>query len=182
MNIKGNKVIIRPKKPSDAENDYRWQTDAGLSALDAVRPSTMSYSEFYREYIKWLRHPYEGRITFGVDTPEGKHIANCVYYNIDEIKRETEIGIMIGNRDYWNKGYGTDIISTLIDYVFSLHKFERVYLKTLEDNFRAQRCFEKCGLTPYGHREQDGYRFLLMDLSFASWQVLKNQSNNLGKN
>ena len=175
MNIKGKKVIIRSKKPSDAENDYRWQTDAELSALDAVIPSTISYREFYREYVVWLRHPYPGRITFGVDTPEGKHIGNCVYYNIDEIAQQTEIGIMIGDRDYWNHGYGEDIITTLIDYVFSLRKFKRVYLKTLEDNFRAQRCFEKCGLTPCGHREQDGYHFLLMDLSFNKWQELKNQ-------
>jgi RimJ/RimL family protein N-acetyltransferase len=178
MNIKGTKVIIRPKKPSDAENDYKWQTDPELSALDAMIPSEMSYYKFFREYVNWLRHPYEGRITFGVDTPEGKHIANCVYYNIDEINRETEIGIMIGDRDYWNKGYGTDIIRALIDYVFGLQKFNRIYLKTLEDNFRAQKCFEKCGLTAYGHREQDGYNFLLMELSFSKWQEIKNQNKN----
>ena len=174
MNIKGNKVIIRPKKPADAENDYRWQTDPELSALDAMAPSTMSYREFYREYINWLRHPYAGRITFGVDTPEGKHIGNCVYYNIDEENQETEIGIMIGNRDYWSKGYGTDTISALIDYIFRNLKFKRVYLKTLEHNFHAQKCFENCGLTACGHREQEGYKFLLMDMSFARWQELRN--------
>jgi RimJ/RimL family protein N-acetyltransferase len=176
MNIKGKKVIIRPKKISDAVNDYRWQTDPELSALDAMSPTTMSYREFYREYIDWLRHPYEGRITFGVDTPEGKHIGNCVYYNIDELNAETEIGIMIGDRDYWDKGYGTDIIGSLIDYVFSLHKFNRVYLKTLEHNSRAQKCFENCGLTACGHREQDGYHFLLMDLDYDKWQASKNQT------
>ena len=83
MNIKGKKVIIRPKTITDAGNDYRWQTDPELSALDAMIPTTMSYREFYREYVDWLRHPYAGRITFGVDTPDGKHIGNCVYYNID---------------------------------------------------------------------------------------------------
>jgi RimJ/RimL family protein N-acetyltransferase len=81
---------------------------------------------------------------------------------------------MIGDRDYWNKGYGADTISTLIDYVFSLRKFRRIYLKTLEDNFRAHKCFEKCGLTPCGHREQDGYRFLLMEISFTKWQEMRN--------
>ena len=177
MNIKGRKIIIRPKKRADAENDYRWQTDAELSALDAMIPSTMSYHEFYREYLKWLKHPYYGRITFGVDTPEGKHIGNCVYYNIDEVKNETEIGIMIGDRDYWNKGYGTDTISTLIDYIFHKTKFKRVYLKTLEDNSRAQRCFEKCGLISCGYKEQDGYKFLLMDLSLERWRDLRNQNN-----
>jgi RimJ/RimL family protein N-acetyltransferase len=44
----------------------------------------------------------------------------------------------------------------------------------LEDNFRAHKCFEKCGLTPCGHREQDGYRFLLMEISFTKWQEMRN--------
>ena len=76
MNIKGKKIIIRPKIIADAANDFRWQTDPELSALDAMIPTTMSYREFYREYVDWLRHPYAGRITFGVDTPDGKHIGN----------------------------------------------------------------------------------------------------------
>ncbi len=173
MNIKGNKVIIRPKKPSDAENDYRWQTDPELSALDAMPPSTMSFREFYREYINLLKHPYSNRIIFGVDTTDGKHIGNCVYYNIDEVNHETEIGIMIGNRGYWSKGYGIDTISTLIDYIFRNPKFKRVYLKTLETNLHAQRCFQKCGLIPCGHKEQEGYQFLLMDMSYSRWQELR---------
>jgi RimJ/RimL family protein N-acetyltransferase len=175
MNIKGKMIVIRPKTLADAEHDYKWTVDPELSALDAMIPSEMSYREFCREYQNWLKHPYEGRVTFGVDTPEGKHIANCVYYNIDDINRETEIGIMIGDRDYWNKGYGADIISTLIDYIFTTLKFKRVYLKTLEDNFRAQKCFENCGLTVFGHREMDGYQFLLMDLYYAQWQEMKKQ-------
>jgi len=175
MNIKGTKVIIRPKKLADAENDYRWQTDPELSALDAMTPSTMSYQDFYREYLNWLRHPYYGRVTFGVDNFEGKHIGNCVYYNIDEVKKETEIGIMIGDRNYWSKGYGTDTINKLNDFIFRHLKFKRVYLKTLETNYHAQRCFEKCGLTSCGHKEQDGYKFLLMDLSLDIWQELRSK-------
>ncbi|MDD5289239.1 MAG: GNAT family N-acetyltransferase [Dehalococcoidales bacterium] len=175
MKIKGEKVILRPKKPSDAENDYRWQTDTELSALDAMPPMTMSFQEFYREYISILKHPYEKRVTFAVETPDGRHIGNCVYYNIDESNHKTEIGIMIGDRDYWDKGYGADTIDTLIDYVFRRYKFERIYLKTLETNLRAQRCFQKCGLTPYSHIQRDGYQFLLMDMSYSRWQELRNQ-------
>ncbi len=169
MIIKGNKVIIRSKKPSDAEKDYRWQTDAELSALDAVIPGTLSFQEFYREYLDWLKRPYPKRVTFAVDTHAHKHIGNCVYYNIDEANHETEIGIMIGDRDYWSKGFGSDTINTLIDYIFRHLKFRRVYLKTLETNLHAQRCFQKCGLTPCGHREQDGYKFLLMDMPYSRW-------------
>lgn len=176
MKIRGNKVIIRPKKPSDAENDYLWQTDPELSALDAMEPSIMPFRDFYREYIGWLKHTDSNRITFGIDTPDGKHIGNCVYYNIDEPNQETEIGIMIGNRNYWSKGYGTDSISTLIDYIFRDRKFNRVYLKTLETNLRAQKCFLKSGLTPCGFREKEGYKFLLMEMSYSRWRELRNNS------
>ncbi len=174
MKIKGNKVILRAKEASDANNDYNWQIDAELSALDAMVPYTLSFREFYREYIDVLKHPHPNRITFAVDTYDGKHIGNCVYYNIDEANHETEIGIMIGNRDYWSKGYGADTISTLIDYIFRHLKFKRVYLKTLETNIRAQTCFQKCGLVPYGNKEQEGYKFLLMDMSYSRWQELRN--------
>ena len=174
MRIKGHKVVIRSKRHSDAENDYRWQTDTELSALDAMTPNTMSFREFYREYIDWLKRPYPNRVTFAVDTHDGKHIGNCVYYNIDEPNHETEIGIMIGDRDYWSKGYGTDTISILIDYIFQHLNFKRVYLKTLEMNLHAQRCFQKCGLTPCGYRVQESYKFLLMDMSYSRWQEIRN--------
>jgi RimJ/RimL family protein N-acetyltransferase len=176
MKIKGKKVNIRPKKPADAENDYRWQTNAELSALDAMPPLTLSFRDYYKEYIQTLKHPFPNRITLGVDTQDGKHIGNCVYYNIDKLTGETEIGIMIGERDYWNQGYGADTISTLIDYIFKRLKFQRVYLKTLETNLRAQSCFRKCGLKPYGYMEKDGYKFLLMDMPRSHWQELKNQA------
>ena len=168
--IKGNKVIIRPKKLSDAENDYRWQTDTELSALDAMPPLALSFEDFLDKYVNLLRHPLYDRITFAVETPNGRHIGNCVYYNIDKTKGETEIGIMIGDRDYWNEGYGTDTITALIDYLFRHLKFKRIHLKTLETNPRAQRCFQKCNLTPYGHLGRDGYQFLLMEIPRSKWQ------------
>lgn len=177
MKISGKKVILRNKKPADADNDYRWQTDKELSALDAVTPVDLTFEEFYREYLNWMKHPYPNRITFAVETNEGKHIGNCVYYNIDRVKAETEIGIMIGERDYWNHGYGADTISTLIDYIFQRLKFKRVYLKTLGDNFHAQRCFQKCGLVPCGYLNQDGYRFLQMDMSCSQWQELRKRES-----
>ena len=174
MKIKGERVNIRPKKSADAKNDYRWQSDPELSALDAITPLTLSFQDYYQEYIETLKRPFPNRITFAVDTKDGRHIGNCVYYNIDKMMRETEIGIMIGERDYWSQGYGADIISTLIDYIFQRLKFQRVYLKTLETNLRAQQCFRKCGLKSYGYMERDGYKFLLMDMSRSQWQELKN--------
>jgi len=77
---------------------------------------------------------------------------------------------MIGNRDYWNRGYGTDAISTLVNHIFSQMNLSRIYLKTLESNARAQKCFQKCGFTPYGHLARDGFSFILMEIYRNQWQ------------
>ena len=110
-----------------------------------------------------------------MDTLDGRHIGNCVYYNIDEDQSEAELGIMIGDRQYWDKGYGTDAVRVLLDHVFRFTNLNRIYLKTLVNNARARRCFEKCSFTPCGHLERDGYKFLLMDLYRQQWREEQQQ-------
>lgn len=173
--IKGKLVRLRPKTIEDAENDYRWQSDPELSDLDAITPLVMSFSDYIIEYRDMLKHPSEYRRPFGIDTLDGKHIGNCVWYNIDKIGREAEVGIMIGDRDYWSRGYGTDALQTLVDYIFRHTNFKRVYLKTLVKNLRAHKSFQKVGFTPKGQMERDGYAFMMMELPWIRWQELRAQ-------
>ena len=38
-------------------------------------------------------------------TPEnGKYIGNCMYYDMNTIDKEAELGIVIGDRNYWSRG------------------------------------------------------------------------------
>ena len=167
--INGTKVRLREKQIEDAPNDYQWQTDPELSDLDAIQPLSTSYSAYLEEYLEQLRYPSPVRRNYAIETLDGVHIGNCVYYNIDHKNREAEVGIMVGNRDYWNRGYGTDAMITLSDFLFQHDGFKRLYLKTLEKNIRAQQSFQKCGFAPYGHMERDGYSFLLMELPRSRW-------------
>ncbi|MDP2731225.1 MAG: GNAT family N-acetyltransferase [Dehalococcoidales bacterium] len=161
--ITGSKVILREKSPSDAWDDYAWETDPELAHLDAAPLLTAPYSQYLEDYTRELSYYSVISYQFAVDTLDGKHIGNCSYYHINENKGEAELGIMIGNRDYWSKGYGADVVTTLLDYIFRETKLNRIYLKTLESNTRAQQCFRKCGFTPYGELARDGYNFLLME-------------------
>ena len=168
--IKGNKVVLRKKRLDDAQNDYQWQIDPELAQLDAISPLSMPFKDYLEEYASELRYSNPARCSFAVETLDEKHIGNCVYYNIDEAKGEAELGIMIGNRDYWNKGYGSDAVDTLINYIFHQTNLKRIYLKTLEANIRAQKCFLKCSLTPFGRLERDPYSFTLMEIHRKQWQ------------
>jgi RimJ/RimL family protein N-acetyltransferase len=168
--ISGDKVKIRAKRLADADDDYAWLTDAELAELDAAPLSTTTFPQYLASYTSDLRYPPTIRHQFAIETREGKHIGNCTYYGIDSDKGEAELGIMIGDRDYWDKGYGSEAVSALLQHVFEKTRLNRLYLKTLVKNKRAQKCFSKCGFTPYGQFKKDGYSFILMELKREDWE------------
>jgi RimJ/RimL family protein N-acetyltransferase len=154
--------MLRPKHSQDAVNDYGWRQDIELCRLDAAPPIQCSFEEFLENYLEDL-HRLNQSYRFAIDTLDGNHIGNCSYFNLDEAKKEAEMGIMIGDRAYWNRGYGTDTIATSLSYFFARTNIQRVHLKTLNWNIRAQRCFQKCGFVPCGQMIHGEYIFMLMD-------------------
>jgi RimJ/RimL family protein N-acetyltransferase len=169
--IAANQVKLRTKNITDAKDDYRWGRDAELARLDASRILEMSFRQFLSEFSFDLYYPMASRREFAVESPDGKHIGNCVFYNIDMPRGEAEVGIMIGERRYWGKGYGVAAINALLEHIFTTTSITRVHLKTLDWNVRAHRCFEKCGFTRVGHIEKNGHKFLHMELYRSQWQA-----------
>ena len=165
--LNGSKTILRPKQMYDAVEDYEWRKDSELSCLDAAPPITLSFEE-YSKYASISPVSSRWSCHFAIQTLDGKHIGNCSYFDIDEFTAEAEIGIMIGDKDYWNDGYGADALSTVLQYIFSQTRLRRIYLKTLDWNIRAQKCFEKCGFKPCGRLNRDGYNFILMEVRSPS--------------
>lgn len=167
-----NTITLRPKRLSDAATDYSWRRDVELAHLDAAQPLNISFTDYLSYYKTELALPLRNHVEFAIETPDGKHIGNCSIYDIDEIKKEAELGIMIGDRDYWNKGYGSDAVKALLNYAFESRGIKRVYLKTLMENTRAQRCFLKCGFVPCGYAQRNNYKFVLMDIKREDWKKM----------
>ncbi len=175
--ITGSKVVLRNKNLADAKDDYTWQTDFELAQLDAAPQLVTTFPQYLLDYAGDLHFSSSRRYQFAVDTLKGKHIGNCSYYDIDKTKGKAELGIMIGNRNYWDKGYGTDAINTLVSYIFRQTRLKRIYLKTLDSNSRAQKCFEKCGFTPYRHLVRDGFSFLFMEIHRKQWEEQQTETD-----
>lgn len=163
--ITGSKVILREKRLDDAWDDYTWEKDPELAQLDAVPPVTMTFTRYFSSYANTLQTTVSTSYRFAIDTLGGEHIGNCSCYNVDEAKGEAELGIMIGDRSYWDKGYGTDTVATLVNYIFCRTNLKRIYLKTLAANSRAQKCFQKCGFTSCGYLVKNGFSFALMGIN-----------------
>jgi len=169
MQLVGARVILREKRLEDAEQDYIWRSDPELARLDAAYPLTMSYDRYLKMFQDQLRFPTPGSHHFAIETEDGRFIGNCMYYDLDSVNLEAELGIVIGDRDYWSNSYGYDAVVTLLDHVFTEQKLNRVYLHTLEWNNRAQRCFTKCGFTPVKPVHRFSYDFILMEVRRQDW-------------
>jgi len=142
MNIIGEKVRIRDKIPADSIHDIVWGLDEEILALDPSAGETLNIH------------------LFSIETLDSRLIGFCSLYN--QTQEEVQLGIRIGNKDYWSKGYGTEAVSMLMNYAFSAD-IRRVWLKVLPSNARAIRCYEKCGFVNCGRLLLDGYNFTLME-------------------
>lgn len=161
---RGQLIVLRTKTLDDAERDYEWRRDPELATFDAARPYNGSLREYLSIFGDELNYPSPYRRTIAVEDLDGTHIGNVMYYNADFHRHEAEIGVTIGLRDYWSRGYGTDLLRTFVGYLFESLELDRIYLKTLDWNLRAQRCFEKAGFTRYGVSKRGEHNFILMEI------------------
>ena len=161
---RGRLIVLRSKTIADAQQDYEWRRDPELATFDAARPYNGSLKDYISIFGDELSYPSPYRRTIAVEDHEGRHIGNVMYYNADFHRREAEIGVTIGLRDYWSRGYGTDLLKTFVAYLFESMSLDRIYLKTLDWNIRAQHCFENAGFKRYGVSRRGEYNFVLMEI------------------
>ncbi len=69
-----------------------------------------------------------------------------------------EIGIFIGNQQFREKGYGTDAMKVLIDFIFNQTNINRIQLSTYSFNERAYKTYLKCGFKEEGRLRQRIFR------------------------
>ena len=171
--VEGERVVLREKQVSDIADDYQWRTDPELAELDATRPLQMNFSDFERYSIEELNYPASRSKRLAVDTVCGSHIGNVMFYDIDLRTGEAELGIMIGDKDYWSQGYGTETVGLLLDHMFQEYPFNRVYLHTLSWNYRAQKSFHKSGFKDVKPVRRGGLDFIQMEIWRHEWDAIR---------
>jgi RimJ/RimL family protein N-acetyltransferase len=77
-------------------------------------------------------------------------IGYCTLSHIDPIHRSCEIGIVIGEKQYWNQGVGASAVTHLTTLAFTVYHLHRVYAVIHGDNIASRRCFEKVGFKHEG--------------------------------
>ena len=148
--IYGEKIFLRrfEDRMSDAEiaRLYEWSRYQELLNQSGGTRTELTESEF-REHVRGERlyGPSNRRmyLLFARDTLE--LIGRIGIFGIDWDRRDAEMGIVIGARNFQNRGYGRDAIRTLLHHLFTTSSLNTIYLYTFAENLRAQRAFTAVG-------------------------------------
>jgi len=117
-----------------------------------------------REWIEQQLTPKEDKRVFTVLTKDGRPIGNAGFNEIDYQNRYAVLGIAIGEKDFWNKGFGKDVTETLMKFAFEELGMHKIELGVHSTNKRAIACYKKCGFVLEGcEREHDFYNGKYID-------------------
>jgi len=179
--ILGQRIRLRPVEKDDLPRYVKWFSDPDVRAnLAHHLPVSQAQEE------KWFERNLQAGDTqsWAIDAqPDDMavgpwvHIGSCGLHEIDWRHRNAELGILIGARDFWNRGYGTDTVATLAGWSFNTLNLHRIFLRVFADNTRAIRCYEKVGFQHEGRLRQDNFSngayrdTLLMGLLRSDWAV-----------
>ena len=151
-------TLEEPETRSKAE--VRWQRDSELHRLLDTGPAQLSSEKMIRESFD--QQVAEGskleRYSFSVRTLEQDKFIGFLSLWVNLIHREAWVGLGIHEREFWSKGYGTDMMKLCLQYAFAELGMERVSLGLHEYNPRALRSYEKCGFRFEGRTRHDTLR------------------------
>lgn len=149
--LQGEKVILRPYTREDLPRVWQFRTDVEVELAgggDPPKPLTLQQVEAEYEKNEFIFQ--EG---FAIEA-DGKLIGYCGLFHYDNLAQNCELGITIGDRDYWGRGYGRDAVCLLLDYGFRMRNMRRIWLECKSSNERAQRCYRSCGFVEEGRLRQ----------------------------
>ena len=163
--IFGDRIRFRAVERADLSAFLKWVNDPEvLRGIGIYLPFSMEDEEEWFEAMR-KRSPDEHNFAIEVvntdsegDQEQWKLIGSCGFFNLDQRNRSTEFGIMIGEKAYWNQGYGTESVRLLCQHGFRTLNLHRIYLRVLETNPRAIRAYEKAGFTHEGRQRQAEFR------------------------
>jgi RimJ/RimL family protein N-acetyltransferase len=175
--IFSDRIRLRAPERSDIPRFVAWFNDPEVIAgLGPNYPKSQADEEnWFDEMLKQpaSQHPMVIEIRVTGVRPEGAvsfppgdmpadvdwvPIGNCSFHAIDWRNRSGEVGIVIGEKRFWNQGYGTETMHLLVKHGFETLNLHRIWLRVHATNLRAIRSYEKVGFTHEGRMREAEFK------------------------
>lgn len=157
--IESERIRLRKIEKADLPTLHQWMNDREVMAWARFSPDHMvSLSALEKEFEKELAGEDRDQTTYIVEEKaSGRAIGWCTERTVDRKHVSANVGIGLGAKELWGKGYGAEAVELLLGIVFDQQGWHRAELYTLADNERAIRSAEKCGFHRAGLERESAY-------------------------
>ena len=140
--LKSKRVTLRPVSEKDIPLFLRWFNDPEVRQfITTIFPIT---EKGEHEWIESLGKKSTTDIVLVIEV-KGVPIGTMGLHSINWQSRVATTGAVIGDKRYWNKGYGTDAKMVLLDYAFNTLNLRKIMSRVIAFNKRSLAYSEKCG-------------------------------------
>jgi RimJ/RimL family protein N-acetyltransferase len=152
----GERIYLRSMDEGDASEAYAaWLNDPEVNKFLETKSATQSSVLDFIEQ----RNLQSDVLLFGIFVNEtNHHIGTVKLDNIDSNRGSAMLAIMVGDKQYWGKGYGTEAMQILIDFAHKTLDIKKIELGVISENFAAINAYVKLGFQET-KREKDTVRY-----------------------
>lgn len=156
MFLEGNLVYIRTLQRYDLPMIVSWKNDPEVAEL---MKGSIIHTNLTIENRRFDRLCETGdALRLLITTKDGTPIGMLAVSDIDKANQKASIGMFIGDKAYWNKGYGSDALKHLLHHFFYHLNFNRIGLEVFDFNHRAIKMYESVGFKIEGTQRQGLWR------------------------
>ena len=150
--IEGDRVYLREIRVTDVHGSYqRWMRDPTVTRYLEMRFHP-SGGDALLEYVDSMRASSANVLLAIVEKSDDQHIGNIKVGPINPFHRTADVGLLIGERSYRGRGFGTEAIKLVIDYAWSTLDLHKLNASCYETNLASARAFERNGFVREGIR------------------------------
>lgn len=175
--ILGKRIRLRAIEREDLPHFVAWLNDPEVRQhMELYIPLSIPQEE------DWFENTRKGSLeeqplVIELDTGEGwKAIGNTAFIDINWRDRLAEVSIFIGEKRFWNKGYGSETTRLMLEHGFNNLNLNRIFLRVYETNPRGIRAYEKVGFVHEGRMRQARFQngkfidVLIMSILNSEWK------------
>jgi len=152
--IIGERIYLSPMNTDDAEIYVKWLSDYDVTNFLNSHARVLSLNA----ERKWLEENSGGPQFAIVLLENDTLIGNIGLHNVDQLHRNAEVGLFIGERENRGKGYGTEAMHLILDFGFNTLNLHNIMLKCHADNEAGLKSYKKVGFREFGRRREDCFK------------------------
>lgn len=151
------RIILRPLKTEDAPVFRKWMNDKEVTYNLIIQKALSLKKE-----IEWVKEQVRSKENYvwAIEVKADKKLIGNINLRHEKKNKIGHFGIVIGEKDYWGKGYAYEAFERIIQFAFEKLKCNRLELAVFAGNERAMKLYKKLGFVFEGRQRQKIYKLI----------------------